>query len=127
MGSGSAAQSIGAEVRAFGIKVTLVEPAAYATDCGKSAKVADMLEPYADFREQMMARLANLERGDPQATAEAILRLKDVKNPELRLGLGTTILPRARPRLRATHRHLGGVGGRLQRNAGQAKKNTAAS
>jgi NAD(P)-dependent dehydrogenase (short-subunit alcohol dehydrogenase family) len=89
-------EALAEEVKAFGIKVTLVEPAAYATDFGKSAKFADALEPYADFRKQVMARLSAMERGDPQATAEAILKLVDAENPPLRLGLGTTILPRAR-------------------------------
>jgi NAD(P)-dependent dehydrogenase (short-subunit alcohol dehydrogenase family) len=89
-------EALAQEVKGFGIKVTLVEPGAYATDFGKSAKIADVLEPYAGFRKQMMARLANLERGDPQATAEAVLKLVDAENPPLRLGLGTTILSRAR-------------------------------
>ncbi len=89
-------EALAQEAKAFGIKVTLVEPGAYATDFGKSAKIADVLEPYADFRKQMMTRLTNLEWGDPQATAEAILKLVDAENPPLRLGLGTTILPRAR-------------------------------
>ena len=89
-------EAMAQEVKAFGIKVTLVEPAAYATDFGKSAKIADVLEPYAAFREQMMARLATMERGDPQATAEAILKLVDAENPPLRLGLGSSILSRAR-------------------------------
>lgn len=89
-------EALAQEVKAFGIKVTLVEPGAYATDFGKSAKIADVMEPYASFREQMMTHLANVERGDPQATVAAILKLVDTENPPLRLGLGTTILPRAR-------------------------------
>jgi NAD(P)-dependent dehydrogenase (short-subunit alcohol dehydrogenase family) len=89
-------EALAQEVRAFGIKVTLVEPVAYATDFGKSATISDVLEPYAEFREQMTARLANVERGDPKATAEAILKLVDAENPPLRLGLGSTILSRAR-------------------------------
>jgi hypothetical protein len=43
-----------------------------------------------------MAHLNTMERGDPQATSEAILKLVDTENPPLRLGLGTTILSRAR-------------------------------
>jgi len=89
-------EALAQEVNAFGIKVTLVEPGAYATDFGKSAKVADALEPYAEFRKQMMTRLGSLDRGDPHATAEAILKLVDTENPPLRFGLGTTILSRAR-------------------------------
>ena len=89
-------ESLAQEVRPFGIKVTLVEPGAYATDFGKSAEIADALEPYAEFREQFLTRLANLERGDPEATAEAVLKLVDTNDPPLRFGLGTSTLPRAR-------------------------------
>jgi NAD(P)-dependent dehydrogenase (short-subunit alcohol dehydrogenase family) len=89
-------ESLAQEVRAFGLKVTLVEPGAYATDFGKSAQIADALEPYAEFRKQFVTHLANGERGDPEVTAEAILKLVDAENPPLRLGLGTSILPRAR-------------------------------
>jgi NAD(P)-dependent dehydrogenase (short-subunit alcohol dehydrogenase family) len=89
-------EALAQEVRAFGIKVTIVEPGAYATDFGISARVSEVLEPYADFRKQFMERLANQERGEPKATAEAILKLVDADNPPLRLALGSQILPRAR-------------------------------
>jgi len=89
-------ESLAQEVRAFGLKVTLVEPGAYATEFEKSAQIADFLEPYAEFRKQFLTHLANVERGDPEATAEAILKLVDAEGPPLRLGLGTSILPRAR-------------------------------
>ena len=88
-------ESLAQEVKAFGIKVTLVEPGAYATDFGKSAEIADALQPYAEFRKQFLTRLANVERGDPEATAEAVLKLVDANDPPLRLGLGNSILPRA--------------------------------
>jgi NAD(P)-dependent dehydrogenase (short-subunit alcohol dehydrogenase family) len=89
-------ESMAKEVKQFGIKVTLVEPGAYATDFGKSAKRTAGIEAYAEFRKQFMAGLMNLERGDPKATAEAILKLVDADNPPLRLALGTTVLPSAR-------------------------------
>ena len=89
-------ESLAQEVKPFGIKVTLVEPGAYATDFGKSAEIADALEPYADFRKQFLTRLASVERGEPEATAEAVLKLVDTNDPPLRLGLGNSILPRAR-------------------------------
>lgn len=89
-------ESLAQEVRSFGIKVTLVEPGAYATDFGRSGEIADALEPYAEFRKQFLTRLANVERGDPEATAEAVLKLVNADDPPLRLGLGTSILPRAR-------------------------------
>ena len=89
-------EALAQEVKAFGIKVTLVEPGAYATDFGKSAQIADTLEPYAELRKEFLTHLADVERGDPDATAQAVLKLVDAENPPLRLGLGTSILPRAR-------------------------------
>jgi len=89
-------ESLAQEVKPFGIKVTLIEPGAYATDFGKSAKAADVLEPYADFRNQIIANLVNAEFGDPQATSEAILKLVDAEQPPLRLILGDKNLLMAR-------------------------------
>jgi NAD(P)-dependent dehydrogenase (short-subunit alcohol dehydrogenase family) len=89
-------ESLAQEVGAFGIRVTLVEPGRYATDFGKSATIADVLEPYAELRTQFRARVNSIEAGDPVATAEAILKLVDSNNPPLRLALGSHILPGAR-------------------------------
>jgi NAD(P)-dependent dehydrogenase (short-subunit alcohol dehydrogenase family) len=89
-------EALAQEVRPFGLRVTIVEPGAYATDFGKSARVADVLEPYADYRKRFIERLTSMERGDPQATAEAILKLVDAQDPPLRLVLGSTILTGAR-------------------------------
>ncbi len=89
-------ESLAQEVKPFGIRVTLVEPGAYATEFGKGSEIAGALEPYAEFRKHFLAGLAAMERGDPEATAEAVLKLVDANDPPLRLGLGTTILPRAR-------------------------------
>jgi NAD(P)-dependent dehydrogenase (short-subunit alcohol dehydrogenase family) len=89
-------ESLAQETKAFGIKVTLVEPGAYATDFGKSGQVADSLDAYTEMRKQFLMRLATMERGDPEATTAAILKLVDTDNPPLRLGLGNSILTRAR-------------------------------
>jgi NAD(P)-dependent dehydrogenase (short-subunit alcohol dehydrogenase family) len=89
-------ETMAKEIKAFGIKVTLIEPGAYATDFGKSATRADAMEAYGGFRKQVMANLAGLERGDPQATPEAILKVVDAENPPLRLALGSMLLPAAR-------------------------------
>ncbi len=88
-------ETMAQEVKAFGIKVTLVEPGAYATEFGKSAKRAAPMEAYEDFRQQIMEHLVTLERGDPQATSSAILRIVDEENPPLRLALGSMLLPTA--------------------------------
>ncbi|MGB7285070.1 MAG: SDR family NAD(P)-dependent oxidoreductase [Candidatus Acidiferrum sp.] len=89
-------ETMAQEVKAFGIKVTLIEPGPYATDFGKSAVRANGMEAYEDFRKQIMANLVNTERGDPQATPEAILKLVDTDSPPLRLELGSWLLPKAR-------------------------------
>ncbi len=89
-------ESLAQEVKAFGIKVTLIEPGAYATDFGKSAKRTEGMEAYADLRKQVMANLMNIERGNPQATAEAVLQIVDTEDPPLRFFLGNQNLPQVR-------------------------------
>ena len=79
--------SLAAEVKAFGVKVTLVEPAGYATDwAGPSAVHAERSPVYDDFR-AAMARPAG-KRGDPSATRAAILQVVDADEPPLRIFFG---------------------------------------
>lgn len=79
--------SLAAEVAAFGVKVTLVEPAGYATDwSGPSAVHAQPSPAYADFRAGM-ARPAG-QRGNPEATRAAILAVVDADEPPLRIFFG---------------------------------------
>ncbi|MGC1417326.1 MAG: SDR family NAD(P)-dependent oxidoreductase [Candidatus Acidiferrum sp.] len=91
-------ESLAQEVKPFGIKVTILEPGAYATDFGSPAsrKVSAGMDAYADLRQRMFAHLSSAERGDPEATREAILKLVDTDNPPLRLALGSHLLPGAR-------------------------------
>jgi NAD(P)-dependent dehydrogenase (short-subunit alcohol dehydrogenase family) len=91
-------ESLAQEVKAFGIKVTLLEPGAYATDFGSptSLKVSPGMDAYADLRKRMSARLSSAERGDPEATGEAILKVVDAEQPPLRFIFGNTTLPMAR-------------------------------
>ena len=89
-------ESLAEEVKPFSIRVTIVEPGPYATDFGKSATIADALEPYEESRNLLRTHLSTMERGDPAATAGAILKLVDSNNPPLRLALGSQMLPRAR-------------------------------
>lgn len=88
--------SMAQEVKAFGIKVTLIEPGAYATEFGKSARRADEMDAYAQLRKDFIAKLMTHPRGDPQATAEAILKVVDAENPPRRLILGSDTLPMVR-------------------------------
>jgi NAD(P)-dependent dehydrogenase (short-subunit alcohol dehydrogenase family) len=80
-------QALAAEVAPFGIKVTLIEPTGYETDWrGNSAVRATPDDAYASIRGRPSA--AGLMRGDPTATAKAILRVVDTEDPPLRLFLG---------------------------------------
>lgn len=91
-------ESLAAEVRSFGIKVTLIEPGAYATEFGspESLKMVNGLDIYTDFKGQFVQGLRNLERGNPNATPEAIFKVVDVEQPPLRLFLGNQTLPSVR-------------------------------
>jgi NAD(P)-dependent dehydrogenase (short-subunit alcohol dehydrogenase family) len=74
-------------VKGFGIKVTLVEPAGYATDwAGPSAIHAERSDAYDDVRAGMSRPTG--KRGDPSATRAAILQLVDADQPPLRIFLG---------------------------------------
>lgn len=88
-------ESLAREVKSFGVKVTLLEPAAYATEFGgpSSGKMATGMDVYADVRAQVFGQLSNAERGDPRATASAVLAVVDAEDPPLRLMLGSTFLP----------------------------------
>lgn len=88
-------ESLAAEVRSFGIKVTLIEPGAYATEFGspESLKMAEGLDIYSDFKGQFVQGLRNLERGNPNATPEALFKVVDAEHPPLRLFLGNQSLP----------------------------------
>ena len=90
-------QSLAAEVAAFGIKVTLIEPAGYATEwSGPSAKRAAPLPAYDAAREAILAWRSNNVPGDPDATGPAILKIVDAKDPPLRVFFGTAGLPMTR-------------------------------
>ena len=89
-------ETMAKEIKQFGVKLTIIEPGAYATEFGKSATRANSMDVYADLRQQVMAGLASLDRGKPEATVEAILKIVDVDQPPLRLILGSTALPMIR-------------------------------
>jgi NADP-dependent 3-hydroxy acid dehydrogenase YdfG len=88
-------ESLAEEVKSFGIKVTIVEPGAYATEFGSqdSLKFAAGLDIYGEFKTQFFGRLGSMERGDPNATPEALFRIVDSENPPLRFFLGSQSLP----------------------------------
>ncbi|PJZ83275.1 SDR family NAD(P)-dependent oxidoreductase [Leptospira harrisiae] len=91
-------ESLASEVKPFGIKVTIVEPGAYATEFGSptSLKFAAGLGIYTDLKNQVQEGLKNQHRGNPNATPEALFKMIDAENPPLRLFLGSQNLPLVR-------------------------------
>ena len=88
-------ESLALEVAAFGIKVTIIEPGAYATEFGsqESLKFAPGMDIYKDFKTQFFETLKDYERGDPDATPQALFQVVDADNPPLRFNLGSHNLP----------------------------------
>jgi NADP-dependent 3-hydroxy acid dehydrogenase YdfG len=91
-------ESLAAEVAPFGIKVTIIEPGAYATEFGtsESLRFAAGLEAYSDFKNHFLAGLGSMEQGEPAATPAAIFAVVDAEQPPLRLFLGSHNLPAVR-------------------------------
>jgi NADP-dependent 3-hydroxy acid dehydrogenase YdfG len=88
-------ESLAAEVKPFGIKVTIIEPGAYATEFGsqESLKFSQGLDIYGDFKQAFFGSLQKMERGDPNATPEALFQIVDAEQPPLRFFLGSHCLP----------------------------------
>ncbi|MCA6067935.1 SDR family NAD(P)-dependent oxidoreductase [Chryseobacterium sp. RG1] len=84
-------ESLALEVKQFGIKVTIIEPGAYATEFGsqESLKFSEGMEVYNDFKAEFIKGLQNLERGNPEATPLALFKMVGAENPPLRFNLGS--------------------------------------
>jgi NAD(P)-dependent dehydrogenase (short-subunit alcohol dehydrogenase family) len=91
-------QALALEVRAFGIRVTLLEPGPFETDwSGSSAAHAEPLPAYDTLRKVVTAgrKAASGKRGDPTATRSAILKVVDADKPPLRVFFGDAPLDMA--------------------------------
>lgn len=87
-------QSLAQEVKGFGIAVTLVEPQGFSTDWGGASSVhATPIAAYDDLRERRAAQRDAMPKGDPTASATAILRIVDADEPPLRVFFGGVGLP----------------------------------
>ena len=91
-------ESLAQEVKSFGLKVTLLEPGAYATGFASTAslRISPVINAYSNTRAEVFAAGAKLAFGEPGATADAILKIVDAEQPPLRFFVGTEGLPRAR-------------------------------
>lgn len=84
-------ESLALEVKDFGIKVTIIEPGAYATEFGspQSLRFASGIDIYDEFKNSFFQRLQHMERGNPNATPTGLFAAVDAENPPLRLSLGS--------------------------------------
>jgi NAD(P)-dependent dehydrogenase (short-subunit alcohol dehydrogenase family) len=86
-------EALAAEVSAFGIRTTLIEPGAYATNflSGTSLKTVEPMAIYNKVRDDLAQILKAEMLGDPAATWSAIAKLVDSDDPPLRLILGDNL------------------------------------
>lgn len=87
-------ESLAAEVKHFGINISLVEPNTFSTDWYKtSAAHTESLQGYEKVKEAFYAGITEDSIGKPEATVDAILQLVDHPTPPLRLFLGKVAYP----------------------------------
>ena len=83
------------EVAPFGIKVTLIEPGGFETDWAgpsskRSAPLPDLQELHDEAEQARKQRIG--KRGDPKASAAAVLKVVDAPEPPLRVFFGAAPL-----------------------------------
>ncbi|MEU3983350.1 SDR family NAD(P)-dependent oxidoreductase [Streptomyces sp. NPDC026672] len=83
-------QSLAAEVAAYGIHVTLIEPIMFPTGLASASPQARPDPAYAHAREALFAGslTEGFVPGDPAATSDAVLALADTPAPPLRVLFG---------------------------------------
>jgi NAD(P)-dependent dehydrogenase (short-subunit alcohol dehydrogenase family) len=87
-------ESLAAEVKAFGIKISLIEPNGFSTDWGSASAVHSVALPeYDKLKADQQASFTEDFFGRPEATTAAVLKLIDSENPPLRLFLGKVAYP----------------------------------
>lgn len=104
-------ESLSKEVADFGIKVTLIEPGPFTTEWSQASAVRS--QPLADYeavRDGFKATTQTFDRGNPEATGDAIMQLVNMPEPPLRLMLGRmawkVIEPAYESRLQSWRDHL---------------------
>lgn len=92
-------ETLAHEVADFAIKVTVVEPAGFATRSGKNpdplanGHMAEANPIYDGLRQRLAALMGKQPAGDPAAAAQALLKIVDSDNPPLRVLFGHGFYP----------------------------------
>ncbi len=87
-------EGLAAEVAAFGIKVTIIEPGHFATGFRSAVQSPPAIDAYDPIRQAIRSSFKPQDFGDPAATAAAIFAAVDADEPPLRLVLGSTTVPK---------------------------------
>jgi NAD(P)-dependent dehydrogenase (short-subunit alcohol dehydrogenase family) len=92
-------EALAGEVAEFGVKVTIIEPAGFATRKGKNPNpldnghMAETNPAYDSLRHRLGAFTGKMPAGDPVAAAQALLKIVDADNPPLRILFGQGFYP----------------------------------
>lgn len=84
-------EALAAEVKDFGIHVTMVEPNGYASNIWHTGIKTQENSAYNGLRSRLAG--SETEFGQVEATAGALIKLAETQNPPLRLFLGKVALP----------------------------------
>ena len=104
-------ESLAAEVRPLGLKVTIVQPGPFRTEFisrsleRASAAIPDYEASSGKFR-RFLETMNGRQPGDPAKAADAIISAVESENPPLRLALGKYAIDKARRKLAAAAREL---------------------
>ena len=85
-------EALAAEVAAFGIKVTIIEPGHFTTGFRAAVQSPPAIDVYNPIRQAIRSSFKPEDFGDPAATATAIFKAVDADEPPLRLVLGSTTI-----------------------------------
>ena len=87
-------ETLAAEVRAFGIKVSIIEPNGFSTDWSSASSFhTEPTEIYDPLRKEVAGSMIAEYWGRPESTVSAFLDLLDSSNPPLHFLLGKVAYP----------------------------------
>lgn len=105
-------ESLATEVKAFGIKVTVVEPGYFRTEFLTSGSLSipqNQLEAYQSVRDSQQAHQQQIngnQPGDPEKAVAALIRITNEANPPLHLFLGQDAYDLAHEKIEAVRNDL---------------------
>jgi NAD(P)-dependent dehydrogenase (short-subunit alcohol dehydrogenase family) len=105
-------ESLAAEVKEFGVKVTLVYPGYFRTDFLKDSSLLLPQNPIAEYKEVRQSESAHKDSinenqpGDPEKLAVALINMSHEENPALHLFLGQDSYDMANKKIESVQKEL---------------------